>query len=110
LIIIQEAVAGGLLLRLDGRLDADTIAAAESKLLAAVRTDDLLVLDLARLHYCSSTGLRLILRLLQLGRAKHARIGFAAVQPAVQDVLETGGFDRMMRMFATTGAAIAALK
>ncbi len=92
---------------LDGRLDTVTAGAAEQKLLALLSTGGLIA-DLSGVHYVSSAGLRVLLKAAK--QAKGAKLSFAicGTQPAVREVFEMSGFDKIIPSFASRDEALAA--
>lgn len=91
---------------LDGRLDTATAPAAEAKLLAMLEKGAVIA-DLAAVRYVSSAGLRVLLRAAK--QAKTAGHGFSVVglQPAVREVFEISGFDKIIPAFDSRAAAAA---
>jgi anti-anti-sigma factor len=91
----------------DGRLDTATAGVAEQKLVALLAAGGVIA-DLSGVHYVSSAGLRVLLKAAK--QAKSARCSFAicGTQPAVREVFEMSGFDKIIPSFATREAALAA--
>ncbi len=107
--ITHSPIPGGVVLHLAGRLDQDSAPALEPRVLAALPENGVLVLDLAKLRYCSSAGLRVLLVAVKQAATNRARFGLAAVQPAVAEVLESTGVDKVVPSFASAAQAAAAL-
>ena len=80
-------------LRLAGRIDSGNAAAVEEEVLAAGLRDPL-VLDLEKLEYLSSAGLRVILRI----RRAHPGLRIVGAQPEIYDILEMTGFTSLMKV------------
>jgi anti-anti-sigma factor len=91
---------------LEGRLDTATAGAAETELMALL-TPPGLVLDLTKVRYVSSAGLRTLLKLAKEARAKSASFALVGLQPAVREVFEISGFDKIIPAFATLAEATA---
>jgi anti-anti-sigma factor len=91
---------------LDGRLDAVTSAQAEQALLALLH-EGALVADLAEVRYMSSAGLRLLLKAAKLAKGVGVSFSVCASQPAVREVFEMSGFDKIIPSFATRAEAVA---
>lgn len=91
---------------LDGRLDTATAPATEAKLLAMLEKGAVMA-DLTAVRYVSSAGLRVLLKAAK--QAKAAGHGFSVVglQPAVREVFEISGFDKIIPAFDTRAAAAA---
>lgn len=91
---------------LEGRLDTATASAAETELMALLVPPGL-VLDLTKVRYVSSAGLRTLLKLAKEARAKSANFALVGLQPAVREVFEISGFDKIIPSFPTLAEATA---
>ena len=107
--ITQSPIPGGVVLHLSGRLDQASAPVVEPRVMAELPEGGVLVLDLARLRYCSSAGLRVLLVAVKQAAANRTRFGLAGVQPAVAEVLESTGVDRLLPSFPSAAQAAAAL-
>jgi anti-anti-sigma factor len=65
-----------------------------------------LVLDLTKVDYVSSAGLRTILATLKEARTKGGDLRLAAIQPNVQKVLQMSGFTSILKTFSEVDAAV----
>ena len=100
-----------LIVDLLGRLDSANSALVEGSLLERVTaTDGPVLLDLARLDYISSAGLRVVLvvakRMKQAGRA----LVLCGLQPNIRDVFEISGFLTILDVVGKRAEAIARLR
>jgi len=100
-----------LIVDLLGRLDSANSALVEGSLLERVTaTDGPVLLDLARLDYISSAGLRVVLvvakRMKQAGRA----LVLCGLQPNIRDVFEISGFLTILDVAGKRAEAIARLR
>jgi anti-sigma B factor antagonist/stage II sporulation protein AA (anti-sigma F factor antagonist) len=68
-----------------------------------------LVLDFAGVPYISSAGLRVLMIAGKALRARKARIGLAAAQPVVAQILAISRFDSVLEIHATVRDALAAI-
>nr|WP_294519431.1 STAS domain-containing protein [uncultured Rhodopila sp.] len=101
-------VAGGYTVaRFEGRLDAITSAAAETGLAAMVAAGPV-VADMEQVRYISSMGLRVLLKAARLAKESGHRFAVSGLQPAVREVFEIAGFDRLIANFTTVAEATAA--
>jgi stage II sporulation protein AA (anti-sigma F factor antagonist) len=97
-----------LVVTLEGELDAYWAEEAERELWACLEQGHYrLVLDLSKLAYLSSAGLRVLLRFYQRITSLGGELLLAAPQPFVQEVLETSGFDRTLPVFGAVDQALA---
>ncbi|WP_431285321.1 STAS domain-containing protein [Humitalea sp. 24SJ18S-53] len=105
---IAESTSGAVTIAaIEGRLDTATAAAAEERLAALVAAGPLVV-DLAAVRYVSSAGLRVLLKTAKQAQAAGTRFAVCALQPAVLEVFEISGFDRIIDAFPTQAEAVAA--
>ena len=93
-----------------GRVDIATAAAFEEELRYAIDdTDRGVILDLARLDYIGSAGLRVMLVTANLLRRQDARLVLCALPDPVRAVFRVAGFDRIPTIRETRADARAAL-
>lgn len=86
-------------IRAEGRVDSSNAAELESAAMSAVSSAaGGVVFDLSQLVYMSSAGLRVLLVALKACKARGARVGLAAAQPNVLQVLEMSGFAKMFAL------------
>lgn len=65
-----------------------------------------LVFDLEKVTYISSVGLRVLMIASKSLRARGARIGVAAMQPVVAEILEICRFSAVVEVFSTVDDAL----
>ena len=96
-----------------GRLDHDTCDSFQADLgaqLDACASDGAaLVLDLSRLEYVSSAGLRCLMMAAKQAGARNGRIALASPQPVVAEILQISRFNLVLQVFPTTREALAAV-
>jgi len=86
---VENREAGSYVLALDGRLDANTCLSFEEKInpILISRTKAL-VLDLSKLSYISSAGVRVILKTRKAMAANRATFIMTNLQPQIRKVFE----------------------
>ena len=92
---------------LEGRLDTVTAAAAETKLLALL-AEGPVVADLTGVRYVSSAGLRVLLKAAKQAKTANQAFKVCGLQPAVKEVFEISGFDKIIPAYATREEALSA--
>ena len=92
-----------------GRLDTATAPALDAKLTALLHDGGKLVADLAEVHYVSSAGLRVLLKATKCAKEAGGAFAIAAPRQMVREVLELGGFDRILPIRDTVEDAAASL-
>jgi anti-anti-sigma factor len=70
---------------------------------------DQVVLDLSRLEYVSSAGLRVLMIAAKDVRARKGRLVAVALQPVVREIFEISRFNLVLKVFATLREALTAV-
>lgn len=102
-----------LILGLTGRLDQDNCDefrdALAPHLESAARDRLAIVLDLSRLEYVSSAGLRCFMLAVKQAKTYDGRIVVAALQPMVAEIFQISRFDMLLQVFPSVAAAVDAV-
>jgi anti-anti-sigma factor len=109
LTVNQLAEAQATILELKGRLEVGTIALAQDKFADAVAAGPPLVLDLAKLTYLSSAGLRLILKTMKQAQASRQPFVIAGARGPVREILDSIGLRQFCPFTRNRAEAIAKL-
>lgn len=104
-----ERVNGVPVVRISGRLDANTAAAFDAQMgsLTAAPEKRILV-DLTQVPYVSSAGLRSILQLVKHTAASGGRLGLFGASEQVAEVIEISGFPSLLDLFPDEATALGA--
>jgi anti-sigma B factor antagonist len=108
--IDEHTEADQLVIALAGRLDSNTAPDLEQALLPRVEERTGVVLDLHRVDYVSSAGLRVLLKAAKIARKQDHRLALAGLTPQVQEVFDISGFTTIFRIYETRQKAIEALR
>lgn len=93
-----------------GRIDGSNAPSAERELLELLaQHGPSMVADLSGLSFVSSAGLRVLLVAAKATRARGGRTVLAGPRPAVEEVLQMSGFNKIMPIAADVNAAQALL-
>lgn len=94
-----------------GRLDQSSASALETALAPLWGRPEVaaLVLDFTGIEYISSVGLRVLMIAARQMRGRHARIAVVGLQPVVAEIFSISRFDKVLEVFPTVRAALAAL-
>ncbi|GAA0780633.1 STAS domain-containing protein [Castellaniella ginsengisoli] len=93
-----------------GLINSANAAAFEADLMAQVdKGEQRIVLDLARLDYISSAGLRVVLLLAKKLKQAGGALILCDIQPNVREVFEISGFLAILKVCDTRAEAVAAL-
>lgn len=106
----QETFGDATLMTIEGRVDQQTAGAFQEALLTAI--DDAaagLALDFSAVDYISSVGLRALMIGAKESKSADKAIAVAGLQPMVQEVFQISRFDKVIKTFDTTHAALAAI-
>jgi anti-anti-sigma factor len=97
--------------RLDGRLDSSAAAAAEEGLLVALSgVPPRVAIDMTKLSYISSAGLRVLLVLAKKVQQQQGKVALFGLAPNVQEVFTVSGFDTIFAIAGDCPAALAAVR
>ncbi|MBS1187623.1 MAG: anti-sigma-factor antagonist [Burkholderiaceae bacterium] len=102
--------ANATVITLAGRLDAVTVPEYERKVQQLINDgDSRFVVDFDGLAYISSAGLRGLLVMAKLLKAKGGQVRFANVKGAVKEVFAISGFNAIFGMDESVAASLATL-
>ncbi len=96
------------LLALVGELDLATIAVLKDAVSRRLMPDAYVVLDLAELTFCDSTGLGAFVALFRDARNRGARFALAAPRKRIGDLFTLSGIDQVIPVFDSPATAIMA--
>ncbi len=107
----QEQSGDVVIVKLAGRLDSGAVQPAEESFARVLATDaPRLAIDMSKLEYISSAGLRVLLvmaKKVQQAKGKVVLFGLAA---NVREVFSISGFDRIFSIQSDAAAAVAAAR
>ncbi len=106
----QKGVGGATLAMASGRIDlsnADDFTTALSA--ALTETKSALILDLSKVDYISSAGLRSLMITLKASRTENKGFGVAALQPMLAEIFSIARLSQVIPIFQTTRDAVAKL-
>ncbi|MFC9324341.1 STAS domain-containing protein [Kitasatospora sp. NPDC057015] len=102
--------AGAVVCSLAGELDLDSLGAAREALEAATSAGPpMLVLDLADLRFCDSSGLNLLLQTRLAAEAAELPMRLVALAPQVERVFEITGAGTVFSIHDSVDEAVASL-
>ena len=106
-------IANVVLIEAEGRIDHGTAPAFGSVLLPHVegctREEKILLVDLSKVNYMSSAGLRVLMIAAKGCRKQGGKMVLAALQPTIQEVFKIGRFDKVLELYPTVRQALAAI-
>ena len=107
--IIEKKIGSIIIIALGGRLDAYASSDVEQKLNALVDADEVrLVVNLERLDYISSSGLRVLLTSLKKVRKREGDIKLACMKPLIKEVFDVAGFSQLFSIYDLEDVAVQA--
>lgn len=106
-----ETLHGTTLVHPEGRLDFSAAAGfhlqLEAVLAGAQKAPAAVLIDCTALDYVSSAGLRVFLQAARAAQRAGTSLALCALQPAVREVFEVSGFNRIITVHADRAAAVA---
>ena len=92
---------------MSGRIDGANVAEFEESVRAAITdSDHTVIMDLERLSYISSSGLRILLLIVRNLMGQDARFALCAMSDQMRKVSETGGFDKIIPIHLSRAEAL----
>lgn len=105
--IVEKKLGNVNVLSLSGRLDAYYATEVEKKLDSLINAGQpCLVIDLEKLEYISSSGLRVFLATLKKARKQQGDIKLSCMKPFIKEVFDIAGFSQLFNIFDTQEAAV----
>jgi anti-anti-sigma factor len=102
--------SGTLIIQTEERVDSANAQAFYQELDSAIESDDrAVVMDMERLAYISSAGLRVILQTARKLQQQNAKFAICSLSGTVREVFEISGFDRVIDIHSSQEDAIAAV-
>lgn len=92
-----------------GRLDSNSSAAFEDRLMKIIDEESAVVLDMSGFNYVSSAGLRVLLSAAKRSKATGHRLALCSLTPEVRMVFDISGFLTLFSIHADRTAAGAAM-
>ncbi len=96
-------------IQLIGKLDSDTAVKVDTVFTETMESQTQLLLDLSKLKYISSAGLRILLLAAKRVQQKGGRIVLFSLQPNVKEIFDISGFSSMFSICDDKETAVAAL-
>ena len=95
----------------DGRIDGANAREFQTALDAAIDANECaVVLDMERLSYISSAGLRVILLTAKALQGRNRKFAICSLSESIREVFEISGFDKIIPIHASEVEALAAFK
>jgi len=100
-----------LIVTTEGRVDGATAREFHEALeAAATPEDDAVILDMAKLSYISSAGLRVILIIAKALQKQNSKFAVCALSLPIREVFQMSGFDKIIPVHDSRVDALAALR
>ena len=108
--ISEERKAEFVILGLSGKLDATSAKTFEDKILGVINAGtQRLVVDLSRLEYVSSSGLRVLLLAAKRLQTTDGKMVLCGLQDHIRQVFDLAGFSSILSVYGSRDEAIEAL-
>lgn len=107
--ITQREQNGVIIFDLEGRVDSGGAVELDEALQASAADGySKMVLDMAKVQYINSAGLRTLADILTQNRSRKGDLRLVALNPKVERVFKIIGFDRFFEMFDSVDDALVA--
>lgn len=109
--ILQKKVGSVNVVAPCGRLDAFAATEVEKSLNPLADAAQVaLVVNMEKLEYISSGGLRVLLAALKKARKRQGDVRLACLKPGVREVFDIAGFTQLFKMFGKEEDAVSSFK
>jgi anti-sigma B factor antagonist len=105
-----EKLEQATIISIDGQLNATTTARIQNDVLAAAQAGQRILLDMSRVTYLSSAGLRMLLLLYRRIRENNGYMVLAGLSEEITDIMQITGFLDLFKIFESRNSALQALK
>lgn len=95
---------------LDGDIDASTAPSVQEKILPLAEPGSKILLDMTKVPYMSSAGLRVLLSVYRQASAKDGKLVLVGLSEEIQDTMSVTGFLDFFATFDTLDSGLEALK
>jgi anti-anti-sigma factor len=107
----QERAGDVLIIRMAGRLDSSTAQPAEDSFSRVIGdSPPRLAVDLSKLEYISSAGLRVLLVVAKKVQQAKGKVVLFGLLPNVREVFSISGFDQIFSIEPDAATAVAAVR
>ncbi|MBK9248515.1 MAG: STAS domain-containing protein [Ignavibacteria bacterium] len=109
---IEEVTIGDIrLILLEGRIDSNTSAEAETIIMSVIESGvHKLVVDFGQLDYISSAGLRVFLLAAKLLKKTNGRIALSSMKPHIREVFDMSGFSALFTILPNKEDAVSSMQ
>jgi len=104
-----KSIHGVSLIELEGILDGKTAPEVQRQVLPSAEGQNRVILDMSRVNYISSAGLRVLLLLYRQLKAKGGRIALVGMSEEIKDVMSNTGLINFFLIADSLDGGIAAL-
>jgi anti-anti-sigma factor len=109
--LAHESAGDVVVAKLAGRLDSSAAPSAEEQLMGLVAGGaPRLVIDLSKLEYVSSAGLRVLLLVARKVQQAQGKLALFGLAPGVREVFSISGFDTIFTVRDDAATATAAVR
>ena len=107
--IETERQGDTLIAKTDGRVDGTNAREFQTDLEAAIDANDrAVILNMEKLSYISSAGLRVILLMAKVLQGRNAKFAVCSLSEPIHEVFAISGFDKIISIHASQAQALAA--
>jgi anti-sigma B factor antagonist len=108
--ISEHTEADKLVIALGGRLDSNTSPELEQLICPRLESTASVIVDMSRLDYVSSAGLRVLLKAAKIARSTDHKLALAGLTPQVQEVFDISGFTAIFTIYDSRQKALEGLR
>jgi anti-sigma B factor antagonist len=101
---------GIIIISVEGNIDSKTAGELQSQIMGRVTETDKVILDLSKVNFVSSAGLRLLLMIYRQIKSKDGKVILVGVSEEIRDVMSMTGFINFFEFSDTVDESIILFK
>lgn len=105
-----KTIEGIIVVEIDGDIDEKTAPQAQEQISPLVQPDCKIILNMTKVYYMSSAGLRFIITTYRQVSNNNGQILFAGLSTPIRMTMSTTGFLRFLAVYDSVEAGLAALQ
>jgi anti-sigma B factor antagonist len=109
MVIINREEGEVCIVELNGEIDANTAPSISSEVLDLTKTKSKILIDLTKVTYMSSAGLRMLLKLLRTVTSNSGQLVLVGLSEEVEDTMKVTGFLQFFTTCPTVEAGLTKL-
>ena len=105
-----KTISETMIIMIEGSVDSNTASALQTQIMEKMTEADQVILDLSKVGFVSSAGLRLLLVIYRQIKSKNGKVILVGVSEEIRDVMSMTGFINFFEILDTVDNALILFK